>query len=98
MPVYVVAQGRIQDREKLNEYVGKAIPTIAAHGGKVLGFDESPEVIEGKVDLPRTVILEFDSKEQFRAWYDSPGYQEILPLRLASAPGTMVVVEGLSEG
>ena len=95
MPVYVVAQGRIEDREKLNRYVEKALPTIAAGGGRVLGFDESPEIIEGEVAFPRTVILEFPSQEAFRAWYDSPDYQTILPLRLESTPGSLIVVRGL---
>ncbi len=95
MPVYVVAQGRIENREMLNEYVAKAIPTIQAAGGRVLGFDESPGVVEGEVEHPRTVILEFPSREAFRAWYDSDGYQAILPLRLESTPGTLIVVEGV---
>jgi len=97
MAVYVVAQGRIENRKLLEEYVGKALPTIAAHGGRVLAFDESPDVIEGTVDRPRTVILEFASPEQFRAWYDSPEYRKILPLRLEAAPGTLIVVEGLGR-
>lgn len=95
MPVYAVAQGRIEDRKRLDEYVARALPTIASHGGRVLGFDEAPEVVEGSIALPRTVILEFDSREQFRAWYDSPEYQEILPMRLESAPGSFILVEGI---
>ncbi len=95
MPVYVVAQGRIENSEMLNEYIGKALPTIQASGGRVLGFDESPDVVEGQVEHPRTVILEFPSREAFRAWYDSDAYQPILPLRLESAPGTLIVVNGV---
>jgi len=97
MAVYVVAQGRIEDRAMLDEYVAKVIPTIQSAGGRILGFDESPEVVEGEVEHPRTVILEFPSHQAFRAWYDSPGYQEILPLRLRSTPGTLIVVDGLSS-
>ncbi|MBW2236373.1 MAG: DUF1330 domain-containing protein [Deltaproteobacteria bacterium] len=96
MSVYVVAQSRIDDRERLTEYVGKALPTIQAGGGRVLAFDETPEVVEGEIAHPRTVILEFPSHEVFRAWYDSEGYQAILPLRLESAPGTLIVVNGLA--
>ena len=95
MAVYVVAQSRIEDPEKLGSYVAKALPTIQASGGRVLGFDETPEMVEGTVDHPRTVILEFESKEAFQRWYDSPAYQEILPLRLESTPGTLIVVNGL---
>jgi len=96
MSVYVVAQSRIDDRERLAEYVGKALPTIQAGGGRVLAFDETPEVVEGEIAHPRTVILEFPSHEVFRAWYDSEGYQAILPLRLESAPGTLIVANGLA--
>lgn len=96
MPVYAIAQGRIEDREMLDRYVAEVIPTIRAGGGRILGFDESPEVVEGEIDHPRTVILEFPSREAFRAWYDSDGYQAILPLRLQSTPGSLIVVNGLS--
>ena len=95
MPVYAVAQGRIEDREKLNQYVAQVIPTIQAAGGRILGFDESPEVVEGEISHPRTVILEFESRDAFRAWYDSADYQAILPLRLESTPGSLILVNGL---
>ena len=94
MPVYAVAQGRIENREMLDEYVSKAIPTIQSGGGRILGFDESPEIVEGEVGHPRTVIVEFPSRDAFRDWYDSDGYQAILPLRLESTPGTLIVVDG----
>ena len=60
----------------------------------IVAFDESPEVVEGTIDFPRTVILEFPSREAFRAWYDSPEYQTVLPMRLESMPGSMIVAEG----
>jgi uncharacterized protein (DUF1330 family) len=97
LPVYVVAQGRIENRQMLGEYVSKVIPTIQSGGGRILGFDESPEVVEGEVEYPRTVILEFPTREAFRAWYDSADYQAILPLRLESTPGTLIVVNGPSS-
>jgi uncharacterized protein (DUF1330 family) len=95
MSVYVIAQGRIEDRKMLDEYVGKALPTIIAAGGKVLGFDETPEIIEGEIAHPRTVILEFESKQAFRAWYDSADYQAVISLRTQSTPGTLIVANGL---
>ena len=33
MAVYVVAQGNIEDPEKLNEYMGKAVSTIPRRHG-----------------------------------------------------------------
>lgn len=95
MAVYVVAQGRIENPAVLAQYVEKAIPTIGAHGGRIVAFDETPDVVEGTVDFPRTVIVEFPTREAFRAWYDSPEYQAILPMRLGAAPGTLIVANGL---
>ncbi len=87
MSVIVIAQGTIKDREKIDAYLAKAGPTTGAHGGKILAFDEAPDVIEGSISNPRTVLLEFDSKDAFNSWYNSPEYQEALPLRLEAAPG-----------
>ena len=97
MSVYVVAQGRIENRDMLNQYVETAIPTITAHGGRIVAFDETPEVVEGAVDFPRTVIVEFPNRVAFRDWYDSDEYQAILPIRFESMPGTLIVVKGLAS-
>jgi len=94
MSVYVIVQGRVENQELLDQYVAKAGSTIKSHQGRTIAFDENPEVVEGKIENPRTVIVEFPSMTAFRAWYHSPEYQEILPLRLKSTPGTLVVAKG----
>jgi len=91
--VYLVARGRIADQIMHDEYVEKALPTIPA-SARVVCFDLASEVVEGDPADSRTVIIEFPSRDEFRAWYDSPAYREVLPLRLESVPGNMVVVEG----
>ena len=96
MSVYVIAQGKIENRGLLDQYGAKVGSTIKSHQGRVVAYDEEPEVLEGSIDHPRTVILEFPSMTAFHAWYDSPEYQEILPLRLKSTPGTLIVVKGLT--
>jgi len=67
-------------------------PHVASGSRRLLrsGF----RVVEGDPADSRTVIIEFPSRDEFRAWYDSPAYREVLPLRLESVPGNMVVVEG----
>jgi len=96
MSVYVIVQGKIENRELLDQYVAKVIPTIESHQGQVVAFDEQPEVVEGAIEHPRTVILEFPSMTTFHGWYDSPEYQEILPLRLKSVRGTLIVAKGFT--
>lgn len=94
MAVYVVAQARVRDRKLLEEYLEKGRPTLEGHEARIVAYDETPEIIEGTVETPRTVIMEFPSHDAFRAWYDSPEYQAVLSLRLRAAPGTMVVAKG----
>ena len=93
MTVYLVARGRITDQAMHDEYVAKAVPTIPA-SARIIAIDSESEVVEGDPADHRTVIIEFENREAFRAWYDSPAYQEILPLRLKSVPGALAVVEG----
>ena len=95
MSVYVIVQGKVENRRLLDQYVAKAGPAIKSHQGRTLAFDEEPEVVEGTIENPRTVIVEFPSMTAFRAWYDSPEYQEILPLRLKATRGTLIVAKGL---
>jgi uncharacterized protein (DUF1330 family) len=96
MSVYVIVQGKVENRGLLDQYVAKVSHTIESHQGRVVAFDEEPEVVEGPIEQPRTVILEFPSMAAFYAWYDSPEYQEILPLRLKSTRGTLIVAKGVT--
>ena len=91
----MIVQGKVENPGLLAEYVAKAGPTIKSHQGRTIALDEESEVVEGKVDHPRTVIVEFPSMTAFRAWYNSPEYQAALPLRLKATRGTLIVAKGL---
>jgi uncharacterized protein (DUF1330 family) len=78
----------------MGEYVSKVDATLAPYHHEILAFADRSEVIEGKTDLPRTVVLRFDSREAAMAWYNSPAYQAVLPLRLEASEGYAVLVEG----
>ena len=68
MPVYAIAQGTCVNRALHDDYVAKAIPTLEAHGAKILAFSEDPDVVEGKLVDKRFVLLEFP-----RARRSTPG-------------------------
>ena len=53
------------------------------------------QTIEGEWHGSRVVVPEFDSEESFRGWYDSPGYQEAVKLRLAATDSRGALVKGL---
>jgi uncharacterized protein (DUF1330 family) len=95
MPVYAISQASVDDQETLDEYVAAAMPLLQAHQVKILSFDESPTMIEGSVEHPRTVILEFESAQAFHKWYESPEYQAARKLRENASRGTFILVNGL---
>ena len=67
----------------------------AMAGATLLSFDPKPEVLEGQWHGPQTVVLEFESVEAAREWYQSDAYQEAAKLRQASADCNGVIVSGL---
>jgi uncharacterized protein (DUF1330 family) len=67
MSVYVIAQSKIENPGLLDQYVAEVVPTIESHHGRLVAFDEKPEVVEGPIEHPRTVILEFPSMAAFHA-------------------------------
>lgn len=90
---YVIFQETIHDEDGMNAYGAKAMPTIM-QSAKVLTVDESPAVLEGDWPAQRTVMLEFPSVEDAKAWYESADYQAAIPLRQAAADANVVILSG----
>ncbi|SCL20594.1 Uncharacterized conserved protein, DUF1330 family [Micromonospora rhizosphaerae] len=95
MPAFALAHLRTpQLNDDIFEYLEKIQATLDPYEGRFLVHGPKPEVIEG--DWPGTVvIIEFPDVERARAWYASPAYQEILPLRLRHIEGSAILVEGV---
>jgi uncharacterized protein (DUF1330 family) len=67
----------------------------AMAGSTLLSFDQKPELLEGEWHGSQTVLLEFDSVEAAREWYNSDAYQEAAKLRQAAANCNCVILSGL---
>src|SRR6476620_4124060 len=66
---YVIITEDIKDPAGMAEYAKLA-------GKALLSFDQKPEVLEGRWHGSQTVVLEFESVEAAREWYNSDIYQE----------------------
>ena len=91
---YVIFTEDIHDEAQINAYVQQAIPTILQAGGQVVVADDAPEQIEGSWHGKRTVILQFESVEAARNWYESAEYQGLAGQRHAAADSNAVIVVG----
>ena len=79
---YAIFVEQITDWDSyLNEYLPPAGETVEAHGGTLTVWNENPDVIEGKWDHNMTVVVEFPSVEDARAWYNDPAYKEVMSIR-----------------
>ena len=94
MAAYFVLHNRITDDAAMQTYIPKAVEACLAGGAEILVVADESTVIEGSTDLPRTIVMRFESREAAMAWYESPEYQAILPTRLGATEGYGVLVDG----
>jgi uncharacterized protein (DUF1330 family) len=72
-----------------------AVPDIiSAHGGRILVRGGDPQPLDGNVPQRRRVIVEFDSHEAVKTFYDSDAYQAVLPIRLNASNGFVCLLTG----
>jgi uncharacterized protein (DUF1330 family) len=97
MAAYMIVQENMTggDQAPFEEYRKQVIATFAPYGGKFLARGGKLTVLEGEWPHQRTVILEFPSREKAEAWYHSPAYQKILPLRLKCMTANFIVIDGV---
>ena len=89
----VIREGPVRDQEAYNTYVQmnqenppKAVIKPLVAYGAVNGLEgEAPDGV---------VMLEFDSVEEARSWYESPEYQAALPYRIKCGDWRAFIVEG----
>ncbi|MCC9308067.1 DUF1330 domain-containing protein [Kitasatospora sp. RB6PN24] len=79
------------------EYLERIDATLEEFGGRFIVHGNPIDLREGhwEGDL---IIIEFPDLERARAWYDSPEYREILPLRTDNSVGDVLLVGGVPEG
>jgi uncharacterized protein (DUF1330 family) len=82
MAAYVIAEHKITDASKFDEYKTKVGPMMAKYGGRYLTRGDNLKLPEGGHWIPeRVVIVEFPDMASLNAWYTSPEYQPLIALR-----------------
>ncbi len=85
MTVHFIAQLTVHDPERYLQYEKGFFPILKAHGGRFLTFDDDATVLDGERTEQRTVLIEFETEEACRTWWDSPEYREIAAHREAAS-------------
>ncbi len=95
MSAYVIANIDVRDPDRYAEYVKLTPGTIASFGGRFIARGGRAERLEGDTPVNRIVVLEFDTYDQARAWYDSENYRAARAVRQSASTGSLLLVQGV---
>ena len=93
MTAYLMITGSVTNPEKLGEYGKAAGRTVAAHGGAMVAAGKGRVLTDGGAGIDRAVLISFPDQAAMDAWYNSPEYQAIIPLRDAGGDLTFVAID-----
>lgn len=82
MSAFFIVTVNVKDGEKFQEYAGKASATFQPYGAELLVKGQREGEFAGSFGEHKAVaVMKFPSLEKMEAWYSSPEYQELIPLR-----------------
>jgi len=93
MAAYVIVDIEVTEPVEYEEYKRLAAPTVSAYGGRYVVRGGRVQVLEGEWPTNRFVVLEFDTAERARQWWDSPEYGVAKAVRHRTARTKMILVE-----
>ena len=95
MAAYLVfIKEREHDAARMKDYAGKAGGSLTGHNAKPLAYYGAIETFEGPEALG-SVIIEFPTMEEARAWYRSDAYQHARIDRFQGADYRVFLTEGI---
>lgn len=98
MAAYILADVTVADMEAYREYTRQVPDTLLPFQGRFVVRAGASEALEGEWNPGRLVLIEFPSLELARAWYASPAYQAILPIRHRHSHAKfMALIEGVDS-
>jgi uncharacterized protein (DUF1330 family) len=94
MSAYLIANVDVHDPDAYEAYRSRTGAIVARHGGRFIVRGGKVHLLEGEPEIHRLVIIEFPDLAAAKGFYDSPEYQEVIPLRTIASQGELLIVEG----
>ena len=92
-PGYLIADVDVTDQAGFQKYAAQVPATLAPFGGHYIVCGGKVVSLEGNAPK-RVVVTAFPSFEKALAWYNSPAYSAIRPIRQSAAKSRLFLVEG----
>jgi uncharacterized protein (DUF1330 family) len=93
---YLVANIRVTDQERFQQFSGMAGPAIKKYGGKVLARGPVADRLEGDVS-GIVMMIEFETKEAANTFYHSEEYQAAKAIREECSDTDLMIAEGVED-
>jgi uncharacterized protein (DUF1330 family) len=98
MTAYALAHVRsVELCAEIVEYLEKIESTMKPFDGRFVFHGGQKDVVEGAWDTD-LILIEFPDLDAVRAWWHSPEYQAIKPLRTAHMAADIVLFDALPAG
>ena len=91
MSACVIGHITVRDAEKWAQYRALVPATLAPWGAELLFRGQRAAVLSGEHMHSDTVVIRFPDLAAVDAWYRSPAYQVLIPLRQQAASLDLVV-------
>ena len=97
MSAYLIANVEIKDSEKIKEYLASTPEILRKYSGRFLVRGGELWIAEGDWNPKRLVVVEFDSFEKAKEFWNSDDYKPFRELRQSSAYTEMIFVDGITK-
>lgn len=94
MAAYILVNVDTSNPSEYEEYKRIAQETVSRYGGRYLVRGGRMHLLEGTWRPTRLVILEFESFERAREWWESEAYAPAKALRQRLSKTDMILVDG----
>jgi uncharacterized protein (DUF1330 family) len=97
MSAYLIVNYNVENPEIYAEYSAAAGPVMKIGDAcTLIAFDPASDRLEGESAGHQTIVLQFESKEEAKALYESGEYQALIPKRhSATSNHFAILVNGL---
>ena len=97
MTAYLVIDISIFDTPKMEEYERHVLPLLKRFGGTPIAYDDNGIVLEGAWNN-RVLIVAFPSKDDIRAFFNSPEYAPWKSFRRKHSDDRAVAIQAIDPG
>ena len=95
MAAFLIADIEVTDPDGFGRYRAEVPAVVERFGGRYLARGGAAHSLEGDWQPGRIVIIEFDTMDKAKAFYESDDYRDLLAMRLAATDSRAILVEGV---